>query len=51
MGGDIRDNQLAGISSITDYMPCVALYSISTGRKIYWAKVLTLKNLNSIWGV
>jgi hypothetical protein len=37
MGGSTSDNSITGITSST-FIPYVALQSISTGGKIYWAK-------------
>jgi hypothetical protein len=47
IGGDIWDDSLTGINSA---IPYVVLQSISSGGKIYWAKVFSLKSL-TIFGV
>ena len=46
--GDTYDSSLAGISS---GIPYLALASISTGGKYYWAKALTLKSDERLIGV
>ena len=48
MGGFTNDITLTGTS---DYIPYVALHSISTGGKIYWAKAFTSKTGSWIVGV
>jgi hypothetical protein len=48
MGGATYDDTLTGI---TNWIPYVALQSISTGGKIYWAKALSSKTVNFIGGV
>jgi hypothetical protein len=50
MGGATYDNSITGITTST-YIPYVALQSISTGGKFYWAKALSLKTGDSIRGV
>ena len=50
MGGSTSDNSITGITSST-FIPYVALQSISTGGKFYWAKALSLKTGNYIAGV
>jgi hypothetical protein len=50
MGGHTFDNTITGITT-TSYIPYVALQSISTGGKFYWAKALSLKTGNSLGGV
>jgi hypothetical protein len=42
MGGHTFDNSITGITNSTN-IPYVALQSISTGGKFYWAKALSLK--------
>jgi hypothetical protein len=46
--GDTYDNSLTGTSSAIPYL---ALTSISTGGKYYWAKALSLKISTSFYGV
>ena len=48
LAGRTSDNYLTGISSL---IPFVALTSISTGGKYYWAKVLSLKLDKAFVGV
>jgi hypothetical protein len=48
LAGDTTDNSLTGISSAIPYL---ALTSISTGGKYYWAKALSLKIDTSFYGV
>jgi hypothetical protein len=48
LAGDTWDNSLTGISS---FIPYLALTSISTGGKYYWAKALTSKTGTSFHGV
>jgi hypothetical protein len=48
LAGHTWDNSLTGISS---YIPYLALTSISTGGKYYWAKALSLKLNQSFRGV
>ena len=48
LAGDTTDNTLTGISSDIPYL---ALTSISTGGKYYWAKALSLKTGTSLRGV
>ncbi len=50
MGGYTNDNSITGVTT-TNYIPYVALQSISTGGKFYWAKALSLKTGNWIAGV
>ena len=47
MGGETFDNSITGIATAS-YIPYVALQSISTGGKFYWAKALSLKTGNTI---
>ena len=42
MAGHTWDNSLTG-ETISNFMPYVALQSISVGGKIYWAKAFKLK--------
>ena len=48
LGGVICDNTLTGTSGCYPYL---ALSSISTGGKYYWAKVLSLKTSSYFYGV
>jgi hypothetical protein len=48
LAGDTYDSSLTGTSSA---IPFLALSSISTGGKYYWAKALTLKPLYFFGGV
>jgi hypothetical protein len=50
MGGITYDNSITGVTT-TNYIPYVALQSISVGGKFYWAKALSLKTGDSIEGV
>ena len=50
MGGSTFDNSITGITTST-FIHYVALQSISTGGKFYWAKALSLKTGNYIGGV
>jgi hypothetical protein len=50
MGGTTSDNSITGITT-TSSIPYVALQSISTGGKFYWAKALSSKAGDSIRGV
>jgi len=50
MGGGTYDNSLAGIT-FASWISYVALQSISTGGKIYWAKAFSLKTGSYIGGV
>ena len=50
LAGGTYDNTLTGITT-TSYIPYLALTSISTGGKYYWAKALSLKTWTSIYGV
>jgi hypothetical protein len=50
LAGDTRDNSLTGITT-TSWIPYLALTSISTGGKYYWAKALSLKIDKSFYGV
>ena len=49
LAGYTDDNTLTGISS--SIIPYLALTSISTGGKYYWAKALTSKTGTSFYGV
>ena len=51
MGGKTYDKSLVTGGFTSGYIPYVALHSISTGGKIYWAKALKLKTWNSIGGL
>jgi hypothetical protein len=42
LGGGTMDSSLTGIS-LSNYIPYLALTSISIGGKYYWAKALTSK--------
>jgi hypothetical protein len=44
----IQENSLTGTTS---FLPYIALSSISTGGKYYWAKALSLKTSTSFRGV
>ena len=48
LAGGTQDNSLAGTTSLIPYL---ALTSISTGGKYYWAKALSLKISSSFAGV
>jgi hypothetical protein len=48
LAGNSQDNTLTGISSDIPYL---ALTSISTGGKYYWAKALSSKTGTSFYGV
>jgi hypothetical protein len=48
LAGNTQDNTLTGISSDIPYL---ALKSISTSGKYYWAKALSLKINTSFYGV
>jgi hypothetical protein len=50
MGGTTSDNSITGITTTSSF-PYVALQSISTGGKFYWAKALSLKTGKLIRGV
>jgi hypothetical protein len=50
MGGETSDNSITGMTTAS-YIPYVALQSISTGGKFYWAKALSSKAGDSIRGV
>jgi hypothetical protein len=50
LAGSTSDNSLAVITT-PSWIPYLALTSISTGGKYYWAKALSLKNWNSFYGV
>jgi len=50
LAGHTFDNYLTGITT-TSYIPYLALTSISTGGKYYWAKALSLKINISFVGV
>jgi hypothetical protein len=50
LAGRTNDNTLTGIIT-TSYIPYLALTSISTGGKYYWAKALSLKTGTSLAGV
>ena len=49
LAGDTWDNSLTGITGF--YIPYLALTSISTGGKYYWAKALSLKLGKAFVGV
>jgi hypothetical protein len=48
--GPTKDNSLTGITT-TSWIPYLALTSISTGGKYYWAKALSSKTDTSLRGV
>jgi hypothetical protein len=48
LAGQTSDNSLTGTTS---WIPYLALASISTGGKYYWAKGLSLKTGSSFYGV
>jgi hypothetical protein len=48
LAGDTYDNSLTGSLSPIPYL---ALTSISTAGKYYWAKALSLKTMSSFYGV
>ena len=50
LAGATYDNSLTGITS-TSGIPYLALTSISTGGKYYWAKALSLKTGTGLYGV
>ena len=50
LAGNTFDNSIAGITTSLR-IPYLALTSISTGGKYYWAKVLSLKIGTSLRGV
>ena len=50
LAGYTSDNTLTGITT-TYLIPYLALTSISTGGKYYWAKALSLKIDTSFYGV
>jgi hypothetical protein len=49
IAGNTYDNSLTGITA-SDYIPYVALLSISTALKTYWAIAFSLKIGESIGG-
>ena len=50
LAGDTYDNSITGITT-TSSIPYLALTSISTGGKYYWAKALSLKTETDLSGV
>jgi hypothetical protein len=50
LAGATYDNSITGITTTSD-IPYLALTSISTGGKYYWAKALSLKTGTALSGV
>ncbi len=50
LAGYTYDNTITGITT-TSYIPYLALTSISTGGKYYWAKALSLKTGSYLYAV